>query len=422
MAGSQAVVSGALRRPFKEQVAFFRQKLGNLVPTRRWDDLRRDEHDRGFMVAGAMQADLLADLAGAVERTLSEGKSLDSFRRDFDAIVARRGWTGWTGEGTAAGRAWRTRIIYTTNAATSYAAGRYAQLEEGGFDLWVYHHGNSLEPRAQHLAWDGLVLPKDHPFWQAHYPPNEWGCSCYVTGARSPRDAERQGGQPGKPLPPGTDRIDPNTGTPVGVGKGWDYAPGKTVASTVTALSQKLTAWPALLGASFWEKGVTTAGKQARQEAWKPFLETALSEHATPKGETFILGAITPDVLNAIKRVQPTIVPATAEIAIRDMDVAHMTRHNKSDRLSNDWLVDLPVHLAKPDAVLLDATLPDQPGLLYLFHASTGAKLVVKLGYQLKRGKLTNLVRTGKALDEQALASIKGLVKGGRYHLLKGSL
>ncbi|MEO7469974.1 MAG: phage head protein, partial [Sphingobium limneticum] len=123
-----SAMSGALRRPFTEQIAFFRGKLGNLVPTEFWDDLVREQHDTGFMVAGAQKADLLTDLAAAVDRTIAEGKSLDAFRKDFRAIVQRHGWHGWTGEGTKAGEAWRTRTIYKTNASTSYAAGRYAQL------------------------------------------------------------------------------------------------------------------------------------------------------------------------------------------------------------------------------------------------------------------------------------------------------
>ena len=56
----------ALRRPFAEQVAFFRGKLGNLVPTATWRDLWKSQHDRAFMVAGAAKADLLADLESAL--------------------------------------------------------------------------------------------------------------------------------------------------------------------------------------------------------------------------------------------------------------------------------------------------------------------------------------------------------------------
>ena len=34
--------------------------------------------------------------------------------------------------------------------------------------------------REKHRQWDGLVLPIDHPFWNNHTPPNDWGCRCDV--------------------------------------------------------------------------------------------------------------------------------------------------------------------------------------------------------------------------------------------------
>lgn len=245
MADAQpSVLTGVFKRPFTEQVAFFRQKLGNLVLTRRWDDLRKSEHDRGFMVAGAAKADLLSDLAAAVDRIISEGKGIESFRKDFRDIVQRNGWHGWTGEGTKKGEAWRTRVIYTTNAATSYAAGRFAQLQEGGFDMWVYKHADGVKnPRPQHLAWDGLTLPPDDPFWLEHYPPNGWGCGCYVVGARSDAGAKRLGGEPEKEKPANWNAIDPKTGAPVGIDKGWDYAPGATVTDTVRQMAAKTEQW-----------------------------------------------------------------------------------------------------------------------------------------------------------------------------------
>lgn len=169
-------ILGIFRKPFAEQVAALRLRFGDLRPTARWDDLVGSEHDRAFMVAGAVKADLLADLAAAVDRAVSEGTTLDQFQRDFRQIVERHGWHGWTGEGTKKGEAWRTRVIYRTNVATSYAAGRMAQLRQAGFPLWVYKHSGAEHPRLDHLSWDGLVLPSDHPFWATHYPPNGWGC------------------------------------------------------------------------------------------------------------------------------------------------------------------------------------------------------------------------------------------------------
>ena len=238
-------LSGIFGQPFPEQLAAWRRRLGELRPTATWTDVEPEFHDRGFMVAGATKADLLADLAGAVDKAISQGRSLEEFRRDFRDIVQKNGWHGWTGEGSVRGEAWRTRVIYRTNIATTYAAGRRAQLLEGNFAYWVYLHGGSREPRIMHLALNGVALPPDHPFWQTHSPPNGWGCSCYVIGARTAAGVRRLGGDPDKPLPPGWDAIDPKTGTPKGIDKGWAYAPGATVSDTVSALARRLEELPA---------------------------------------------------------------------------------------------------------------------------------------------------------------------------------
>lgn len=212
-----------LRLEFAEQIRFFRRKLN--LPTEHWRSIERAAHDRAFVVAGAMKADLLADLRKAVDEAV-RGESLDAFRSNFLSIVAKHGWTGWTGEDSPAGIAWRTRVIYQTNLATSYAAGRWAQLHDPQLlarrPYWRYVHSDAHKPRVQHKAWGdmGLTLRHDHPFWQTHYPPNGWGCGCYVTAVRAPQGADAD--QP----PPGWDAVDTRTGAPPGIDKGWDYAPG----------------------------------------------------------------------------------------------------------------------------------------------------------------------------------------------------
>lgn len=247
-------LTGTFGKPFPEQVAFFRGKLGNLVPTQWWDDLVKAEHDRGFMVAGAAKADLLSDLAAAVDRAIAEGTSLEQFRKDFRAIVARQGWTGWTGENTPAGQAWRTRTIYVTNTRTSYHAGRLAQLRDANFPLWVYRHNDSVaHPRPLHLSWNGITLPPSHVWWQTHYTPNGWGCECYVVGARSPAGARRLGGDPDKALPDGWDAIDPKTGEPAGIDKGWGYMPGDTVSETVREMAAKTQQWDYTLAKAYMQ-------------------------------------------------------------------------------------------------------------------------------------------------------------------------
>ena len=176
---SGAIVQAGFNTPFAEQIDFFRQKLN--LPTEHWDDIMRSAHDRAFVVAGAMKADLLADLHEAVGKVIGEGKSIGWFRKEFAAIVGKHGWQGWTGEGSPEGFAWRTKVIYQTNLATSYAAGRYAQLTDPELltlrPWWRYKHADGVaSPRLQHVAWNGLTLPHDHPFWQTHFPPNGWNC------------------------------------------------------------------------------------------------------------------------------------------------------------------------------------------------------------------------------------------------------
>ena len=218
-----STIDGA-RQQFAEQIDFFRRKLN--LPSETWRDIQRAAHDRAFMVAGAMKADLLADLRRAVDEAV-QGGSIGEFRKQFPDIVAKHGWTGWTGEGSAAGEAWRTRVIYQTNMATAYAAGRRAQLLDPDLlqrrPYWRYVHNDSVtHPRPHHKQWGDmrLTLRHDHPFWETHFPPNGWGCKCRVVAVAKPGEGDASA------PPDGWDATDPRTGTAVGLDAGWDYAPG----------------------------------------------------------------------------------------------------------------------------------------------------------------------------------------------------
>lgn len=185
-----------------EAEAFFRQKIN--LPTRRWDDLWQGQHTRAFVVAGATRDALLSDLREAVDAAISKGETLEDFRARFRELVARNGWTGWTGEGTAAGEAWRTSVIYHTNLRTAYQAGRWETLKS--FPYLKYQHNTVANPRESHQAWDGKIIATDDPWWKTHYPPNGWGCRCSVTGVSAAR-LRAEGRRPDEP-PPGV-RNDP---------------------------------------------------------------------------------------------------------------------------------------------------------------------------------------------------------------------
>lgn len=212
--------------PFAEQAEFFRRKLN--LPTDGWTDIYTREHDWAFVVAGANRDAIVADFRGAVEKAIAGESTLEDFRKDFDRIVATHGWD-YNG-----GRNWRSRVIYDTNLSTSYAAGRWHQLQEAPY--WEYEHQDWVEhPRPVHVSWNGIVLEKDNPAWQVMFPPNGWGCNCKVRG-RWLSDLVRMG-KSGPDQAPQFNYVERTIGqrsalgprtvrVPEGIDPGFEYAPG----------------------------------------------------------------------------------------------------------------------------------------------------------------------------------------------------
>lgn len=217
--------------PFEEAITYFRSKVD--LPTERWTDLWEGMHARAFVVAGATRGDLLADLHAAVDRAISQGTTLAEFRKDFDAILDR---TGWQPRG---GRAWRARIIHQTNISVAYSAGHHKQMSDPAVlqarPIWRYVASSSREKRPEHMAWYGVALPSDHPWWETHYPPNDWGCKCGVVN-HSAAEVERMRAAGERIITEapqdGTYQwTNPATGevleVPQGIGPGWAYNPGQ---------------------------------------------------------------------------------------------------------------------------------------------------------------------------------------------------
>ncbi|MDB5658324.1 MAG: hypothetical protein JWS10_939 [Cypionkella sp.] len=411
------VLSATFGSPFREQVAALRLRLANPVPTQAWDDLLHDQHERAFVIAGAMKADLLADLAAAVDRAVVEHRSFDKFKAEFLATADAHNWRGWTGDTTEKGRAWRARVIYRTNMATSYASGRMAQLVDGKFKFWVYSHGNAMEPRLQHLAWDGVALPPDHPFWQSHAPPNGWGCTCSVYGANTAAGVRRMGGDPDKLLPDGWQMPDPKTGAPRGIDKGWDYAVGASVSDDIARALGKIPNHPAAIGADLAASLLSKTATEQLVAQFDAFVTKSLSSYV--EQNFMIVGALKPNWVAAAKLQNIQI--ASAEIAVTDKNIQHSFRGTldvttpstkakhpgqapKVAPVDLAWYRQLPAHLQSPDAVLID-TSKAKPTFILIFDIPPNhAKLVIEIGSDLsKAARILNTVQSGRIVSARDL-------------------
>ena len=195
----------------KEALEFFRNKVN--LPTQKWDDLKGTMHTRAFTVAGAMKEDLLCDFKTSIEKALTDGKTIVQFRRDFDRIVEKHGWQ-YNGE-----RKWRSDLIYSTNVHSAYAEAREQQMHDkdmaGIFTHARYRSMNDGRDRPEHHQWNNTILPMNDPWWNAHTPPNGWGCRCWKEPV-SIAEAESKGLSVSKSAPT------PSNDTK-GIDKGWDY-------------------------------------------------------------------------------------------------------------------------------------------------------------------------------------------------------
>lgn len=226
---SAEFADGGILFNFQPQIDFLKQKRP--AASKVWTDKMFGDHDREFVVAGVTDLAMAEEFHQAILDAVDGGGGYKSFAADFDRLVEKYGWS-YNG-----GREWRIRTIFDTNIRTSYMAGRLAMMRDPDVvrlqPWWQYIHGESrtpLQPRPMHLSWDGLLVRHDDPWWDIHFPPNDWLCSCGVR-AMSERRAMQQPrwGQ----IPPADimrsvlDRTNQRTvQVPQGIGLGWDYQPG----------------------------------------------------------------------------------------------------------------------------------------------------------------------------------------------------
>ncbi len=245
--------------PFQEAIDFFRQKVR--LPTRTWTDIWEGMHSRAFVVAGAMKDDLLSDFQAAVLMGIEKGITLNEFRKDFDSIVKRHGWS------YKGGRGWRSSVIFNTNMRTAYQTGHYKQMTDPDVlearPYWRYSAVMDGRTRTQHVAWHNTVLRHDDPWWRTHYPPNGWGCRCTVVNHSGPEvERMKAEGEKLREEAPEMDwqekEIRQSDGTtrtvrvPNGIDPGWAYNVGETAWGSQLP-EEVMDAWRRR-GAAAWER------------------------------------------------------------------------------------------------------------------------------------------------------------------------
>ncbi|MEY3334190.1 MAG: hypothetical protein RLZZ176_2493, partial [Cyanobacteriota bacterium] len=151
------------KQTFAEQLAYFRSKF--TFTTKSWKDFKSEQHDVAFTISGLTRGDLLEDAKWLVDKAITNGDDVETFKRQFKRLIGRKGWQADDN---------RIYTILDTNSRRSYAAGRWQQamkpeiMQRRPYLVWV--HRDSVVPRPNHLALNNKAIRSDHPFWKVAFP------------------------------------------------------------------------------------------------------------------------------------------------------------------------------------------------------------------------------------------------------------
>ena len=265
-----------------------------LEPSKYWADVWRSEHAVAFSVAQMVRADQLLDVQQALAQSLKEGTTKRQFVAELAPLLERKGWKP---KGRGGDIPYRLARIYDINRRTARAAGQWSRIQrtKRSAPYLLYLNGPSKRHRADHVQWAGTCLSADHKWWDTHFPPNGWGCKCFV---RQIDGAER--GRLGKERKirteaPPSERVrwvSRKTGEVRTVAKGvdpsWDYNVGKAPWEGIARGTEKTA------NALYSAAGAASAKKWVGGFQRGPGFRRYIEELKINRGEAGVPGAVLP--------------------------------------------------------------------------------------------------------------------------------
>jgi hypothetical protein len=277
-------------KPPAEVSGYFREKGDR--PAFRWSEVWGEEHAQAFTVAKATQLDVLGAIRSSLQTAIDQGVPYEAWARDLKPELERLGWWGVkemadpaTGELKPAqlGSPRRLAKIYQSNLRSARAAGQWerAQRTKAVLPFFVYQLGPSARHRPEHIAKEGVIRPVDDSFWDAWFPPNGWGCKCWVRQIAG-AEATRLGGEtPAFTVPEASfsrvrdDGSVERVKVPKGIDPGWQTNAGRNRSRTLMdGLAAKLEAAGEPVAraavADFWKGSTPEALAKLGSRAFAP--------------------------------------------------------------------------------------------------------------------------------------------------------
>lgn len=165
-----------------------------LLTSNHYAEIWAYEHALAFTVARIANQDMLSEVHQAVHQAIDNGTSFADFKKTLKSYLMAKGWLAPSFKNDNVDDdkvrfdqyqkhiGHRLRTIYHTNKSTAYAAGRWQRIQrtKETFPYLQYMPSLSSQKRDEHKGYYGLVRLVDDPIWQSIFPPNGYGCKCWV--------------------------------------------------------------------------------------------------------------------------------------------------------------------------------------------------------------------------------------------------
>lgn len=417
-------------------VEYFRAK--GYAITFNWEAMAAAAHARAFTVAKVMRMDVLESIRGELDRALSRGLTLESFKANLEPRLKALGWWGkqvverpdGTGQVVNVSSPHRLETIYRTNLQSSFMAGRWHRFMENvanrPFGQYLTIDDDKVRPA--HAVLHGRVFRLDDPIWKTCWPPNGYRCRCRVR-ALSQRDLERKGlavSQSGEDLTTFED-VDPGSGQVFervaykGPGMQIPFAPDRGFVG-----NQALAASTPEVAAGLKSKVLGAGADRALAEIsranwgeWSRWIDEAFDARVA-RGGSRVLG-----YAQALERgfiEGRGLSFSTGALEVEDRLVVGRKAARYEDgavALGREEWKTLPLVFAAQQAILFDVK---NQTLLYVMRSAAAdsvIRVVVKPAILGRRKGSHDSVRSVQRVKLEDLA---GALRGGLYELVSGRL
>lgn len=177
-----------------------------------YDELSHSSHKKVFTIAKLIDESLLKDIQDSLVNAIKNGDKFSTWSKIAEEKLKAKGWWGSkeiinrkTGEIKKTNfNSARLKKIFEENSRKAKAKAIYENQMKSIKPYFKYCTKQDSHVRDKHRAFDGIVLHKDDPFWDTHYPHvsmHDYGCRCKVInlgesevkGLKTPPSSAKEG-------------------------------------------------------------------------------------------------------------------------------------------------------------------------------------------------------------------------------------